>query len=86
MSATTVTAQEEKENMEDDISNEEVKSDSNSLDMGKLAALKAKSQAKQEVKMSAKIVAKKERSLALGVIGSGQARFAPRRSLLQARL
>lgn len=40
----------------------------------KLAALKAKSQTKQqETKVASKIVAKKERSLALGVLGSGQA-------------
>jgi len=46
----------------------------------KLAALKAKSQARQqenqakaEAKMASKIVSKKERSLALGVLGSGQA-------------
>lgn len=40
----------------------------------KLAALKAKSQIKQqENKMASKIVAKKEKSLVLGVIGSGQA-------------
>jgi cell division GTPase FtsZ len=40
----------------------------------KMAALKAKNQAKQqEGKVASKIVAKKERSLALGVLGSGQA-------------
>lgn len=39
----------------------------------KLAALKAKSQAKQQETKVSKIVAKKERSLALGVVGSGQA-------------
>jgi cell division GTPase FtsZ len=40
----------------------------------KLAVLKAKNQAKQqEAKVASKIVAKKERSLALGVLGSGQA-------------
>jgi cell division GTPase FtsZ len=45
------------------------------LDDGKLAALKAKNQNKQnmEQKMAAKIVAKKDRSLVLGVLGSGQA-------------
>jgi cell division GTPase FtsZ len=42
--------------------------------MNKLAELRAKSQAKQqEGKMAAKIVSKKDRSLALGVVGSGQA-------------
>ena len=40
----------------------------------KLAALKAQSQAKQqENKMAAKLCPRKERSIALGVIGSGQA-------------
>ena len=40
----------------------------------KLAALRAKSQAKQtEQKMAAKILAKRDRSLAFGVMGSGQA-------------
>ena len=44
------------------------------IDLSKLAALKAKNQAKQEgTKMAAKIVARKERSIALGIIGSGQA-------------
>lgn len=44
------------------------------IDEQKLSALKAKSKAKQqEIKMSAKIVAKKERSIQFGVIGSGQA-------------
>jgi len=45
------------------------------VDLSKLAALKARSQAKQqqETTMPAKIVAKKERSLVLGIIGSGQA-------------
>jgi len=42
------------------------------VDDEKLAALKAKSQARQqEKKMAAKIVGKKERSLNLGIIGSG---------------
>lgn len=44
------------------------------MDENKLAALKAKSQAKlTEQKMSAKILAKRDRSLVFGVIGSGQA-------------
>ena len=44
------------------------------VDTDKLAALKARSQAKQQAsKVAAKIIAKKERSLNLGVIGSGQA-------------
>jgi len=44
-----------------------------SVEAAKLAALRAKSQAKQqESKMASKIVAKKERSLSFGVIGTGQ--------------
>ncbi len=44
------------------------------MDENKLAALKAKSQAKlTEQKMAAKILAKRDRSLVFGVIGSGQA-------------
>lgn len=73
MSATTKTQEENKEMIEDNLSNEEVKSESSNIDLGKLAALKAKNQSKQETKMSAKIVSKKERSLSLGVVGSGQA-------------
>lgn len=48
---------------------------SSNINTDVLAALKAKSQAKQEKegKMANKIIAKKERSLALGVVGSGQA-------------
>jgi cell division GTPase FtsZ len=60
----------------DDLSVEEKKESKNSeeLDLSKLAELRAKSQAKkQETNMAPKIVAKKERSLKLGVIGSGQA-------------
>lgn len=67
MGATSVTEESAKEQIVDDVSNAEV-------DLGKLAALKAKSQSKQtESKMAAKIVSKKERSLVLGVLGSGQA-------------
>src|SRR5579859_1089658 len=56
--------------IEDDLSNVEVKKET--VDTNKLAALKAKSQAKQqEGKMPAKIVAKKERSLNFGIFGSG---------------
>lgn len=70
--ATSITENDKSEEMVDDMSNEEVKKEE--VDLNKLAALKAKSQAKQkEEKMSAKIVAKKERSLNLGIIGSGQA-------------
>jgi len=68
MSATSITEEDKKEEIVDNISNEEA------VDMNKLAALKAKNQAKQEEKkMASKIVAKKERSLVLGVLGSGQA-------------
>lgn len=74
MSATSVTEETKSEELVDDVSNVEVKKSEESVDLSKLAALKAKSQAKQqENKMPAKIVAKKERSLALGIIGSGQA-------------
>lgn len=44
------------------------------VDLNKLASLKARNQAKQmEQKISTKMVAKKERSLAFGIVGSGQA-------------
>lgn len=73
MGATSITGQEQVENIKDDLQNEE-KSSENKLDMDKLAALKAKSKSKmQENQMAAKIVAKKERSLNLGIIGTGQA-------------
>ena len=73
MPATSVTEEGTPEAVVDDISNAEVKSEE-AVDVSKLAALKAKSQAKQqESKMAAKIVSSKERSLALGVLGSGQA-------------
>jgi cell division GTPase FtsZ len=74
MAATSVTEETQSEELVDDVSHVEVKKQEESVDLNKLAALKAKSQAKQqESKMAAKIVAKKERSLALGIIGSGQA-------------
>lgn len=76
MSATSKTTEETKpEEMVDDVSNEPIASPSpEAVDMNKLAELRAKSQAKQqEGKMAAKIVSKKDRSLALGVVGSGQA-------------
>ncbi len=73
MSATSKTEETNPESVVDDVSNTEVKKEE-TVDPNVLAALKAKSQAKQqESKMAAKIVAKKERSLALGVLGSGQA-------------
>ncbi len=63
----------EQETMVDDISNLDVKKE-DVVDQSVLAALRAKSQAKQqEAKVAAKIVSKKERSLNFGIIGSGQA-------------
>lgn len=74
MSAISVTTEENKQEIVDDVSNTEVKKSEESVDLSKLAALKAKSQAKQqETKMSAKLVSKKDRSIVLGVLGSGQA-------------
>jgi cell division GTPase FtsZ len=73
MPATTVTEQGQKEEVVDDVSNTEVKSEP-AVDASKLAALKAISQAKQqETKMAAKIVSRRDRSIVLGVLGSGQA-------------
>lgn len=73
MPATSVTEESKVEELVDDVSNTTVvKADA--ADPDKLAKLKAKSQAKQaENKMAAKIVSKKDRSLILGVLGSGQA-------------
>ena len=74
MPATSVTEEGTPEAVVDDISKEKVQTPEETVDVSKLAALKAKSQAKQqESKMAAKIVSTKERSLALGVLGSGQA-------------
>ena len=75
MSATSITGKEKAEEMVDDITNQKVQALEEAVDVSKLAALKAQSQAKQqqETKMAAKIVSKKERSIVLGVIGSGQA-------------
>jgi cell division GTPase FtsZ len=74
MSATSITEESSPEKIMDNVSNTEVKASEDAVDMSKLAALKAKNQAKQqESKMAAKIVAQKERSLQLGVLGSGQA-------------
>jgi cell division GTPase FtsZ len=73
MPVMSVTERVKLEEIVDDVSNAEVKAE-DKVDPSKLAALKAKSEAKQqETKMAAKIVSKKERSIALGVIGSGQA-------------
>lgn len=71
-----MTEKTQSEQIVDDISleREKVKTLEDAVDLQKLAALKAQSQAKQqESKMAAKIVSNKERSLALGVLGSGQA-------------
>lgn len=80
MSATSITEDDKKEELTDDVSDKDVKVKESetpkeeALDMDKLAALKAKSQKKQEeTEMASKIVSKKERSLNLGIIGSGQA-------------
>jgi len=71
MSATSKTEEVQQESVVDDLATEEK---TESVNDDKLAALKAKSQAKQqESKMAAKIVSGKERSLALGILGSGQA-------------
>lgn len=73
MPVMSVTERVKPEEIVDDMSNTEVKVE-DKIDLNKLATLKAKSEAKQqETKMAAKIVSKKERSIALGVIGSGQA-------------
>jgi len=73
MTAKSITEDVQLEQVIDDVSNIEVKKE-DGVDPNVLAALKAKSQAKQqESKMAAKIVAKKERSLNLGILGSGQA-------------
>lgn len=73
MSATSITEENTPEKIVDNL-NSEAKTSEEAIDLNKLASLKAKSQAKQqESKMAAKIVAPKERSLQLGVLGSGQA-------------
>lgn len=73
MSATSINEEDNPESIVDNISNSEVKQEE-VVDLSKLAALKAKSQAKQqESKVASKIISSKERSLALGVLGSGQA-------------
>lgn len=68
MPATSTVAEVQKEEVVDDMSNSEVVKKPETpveIDPAKLAALRSK--------MASKIVSKKERSLALGVIGSGQA-------------
>src|ERR1700729_3005030 len=58
----------------DDVSNTDTTESKEQIDQQKLVELRAKSKAKQqENKMSAKIIAKKERSIVFGVVGSGQA-------------
>lgn len=75
MSATSINEEDAPETVVDNLSGVDVvKKESDDIDLSKLAALKAKSEAKQqETKMAAKIVSTKERSLALGILGSGQA-------------
>lgn len=75
MSATSINEEDAPETVVDNLSGADVvKTESDDIDLSKLAALKAKSEAKQqETKMAAKIVSTKERSLALGILGSGQA-------------
>lgn len=72
MPAVSVTDESKPEELIDDVSNQEIKKSEELVDTDKLAALKAKSKAKQENQMGAKIIAKKERSLNLGIVGSGQ--------------
>lgn len=74
MSATSKTEETKAEEMVDDISNTPIAPPSTeAVDMNKLAELRAKAAKQQENKMASKIVSKKDRSLALGVVGSGQA-------------
>jgi cell division GTPase FtsZ len=72
MSAISMTEEDKEKDIIDNISDATVKQEEK-VDLDKLAALKAKSKAKQEGNMSSKIVSKKERSLSLGIVGSGQA-------------
>jgi cell division GTPase FtsZ len=75
MSATSVNEEDAPENVVDNLSNQTIETQATEeVELSKLEALKAKSQARQqELKMAAKIVSTKERSLALGILGSGQA-------------
>jgi len=81
MTTKSITEETKQEEIVDDLSHAEVKIETIAkaveepvLDVKKMAALKAKMEAKQrEISMTAKIVAKKERSIAFGVIGTGQA-------------
>jgi len=75
MTTKSITIEEDtQENIIDDISNVIAETKEPTTDDKKMAALKAKMEAKQrEINMTAKIVAKKERSITFGVIGTGQA-------------
>lgn len=75
MSTKSITTEENKvEEIVDDISQETIEVKQEKVDDGKLAALKVKLSSKQkEVNMTAKIVAKKDRSIEFGIIGTGQA-------------
>lgn len=74
MGTSSITEEDKKQDLKDDVSDLQVEvKKEGSMDEDKLAALRAKSQSKQqENKMAAKIVAKKEKSLKIGVVGSGQ--------------
>jgi len=74
MGATSVVEEGNKEVIEDNISQIELKSE-DVIDPNKMAELKARNQAKQnqEKNMSARIVQKKEKALKFGCLGSGQA-------------
>ena len=76
MSATSVIESNKPEEVEDDISAAPVPEPQAPaeapVDLDKLAALRAKAK-QQENKMAAKIVTGRERSLAIGVVGTGQA-------------
>lgn len=74
MSVKSTTVEIQQENVIDDLQNIEVQPKSEEIDNEKMANLKAKMKSKQkEINMTAKIVAKKERSINFGVVGSGQA-------------
>jgi cell division GTPase FtsZ len=75
MTAKTYTQQLPEEKIMDDLENkkEEVQQEEPQLDMNKLAMLKAKLKSQGQEEMPAKLVAKKQRSLKFGIVGSGQA-------------
>jgi len=80
MPATTVTEDSQAEQIEDDVSETETPvpptniTATHPISAEKLAELRARSQAKQqENNMAARIISRKDRSLALGILGSGQA-------------